>query len=296
MSLLAISSNGRFGSLKLSALLTVGALAFAACGDSSGSGGEAGGGGDGGAGAAGGSGGGASASQTYVLVHGAFAGGWSWERVMTQLEANGDEVITLDLPAHGDDPTAPEQATLQAYTDSVVAALDGASRPVVLVGHSMGGLVVSQAAEARPEKVAKLVYLAAFLVDDGTSLLAAAANDPESTLQSFVTPSATTATLAPEGVLGSFCSDCSTEDAALIEDHLRPEPLAGFTTPIAVSAENWGSVPRFYIETLQDKAIGPSKQAEFYTALPCERVLSIDAGHCPFLTQPEALVEALKSL
>jgi pimeloyl-ACP methyl ester carboxylesterase len=296
MSLLATSSNGRFGSLKLAGLLAGFTLAIAACGDSSGTGGEAGGGGSGGSGSEGGAGGGASASQTYVLVHGAFAGGWSWERLVTQLEANGDEVITLDLPAHGDDPTAPEQATLQAYSDVVVEALDGASKPVVLVGHSMGGLVVSQAAEARPEKVAKLVYLAAFLVEDGTSLLAAAGGDPESTLQDFVATDATSATLAPEGILGSFCSDCSADDAALIEEHLRPEPLAGFTTPIKVSAEKWGSVPRFYIETLQDKAIGPSKQAEFYTALPCEKVVSIDAGHCPFLTQPEALFEALTDL
>jgi pimeloyl-ACP methyl ester carboxylesterase len=296
MSLLATSSNGRFGSLKLAGLLAGFTLAIAACGDSSGTGGEAGGGGSGGSGSEGGAGGGASASQTYVLVHGAFAGGWSWERLVTQLEANGDEVITLDLPAHGDDPIAPEQATLQAYSDVVVEALDGASKPVVLVGHSMGGLVVSQAAEARPEKVAKLVYLAAFLVEDGTSLLAAAGGDPESTLQDFVATDATSATLAPEGILGSFCSDCSADDAALIEEHLRPEPLAGFTTPIKVSAEKWGSVPRFYIETLQDKAIGPSKQAEFYTALPCEKVVSIDAGHCPFLTQPEALFEALTDL
>jgi pimeloyl-ACP methyl ester carboxylesterase len=57
--------------------------------------------------------------------------------------------------------------------------------------------------------------------------------------------------------------------------------------------ENWGRVPRVYVETLRDRAIGPARQRELYQALPCERVISIDSGHCPFLTQPAALADAL---
>ena len=72
--------------------------------------------------------------------------------------------------------------------------------------------------------------------------------------------------------------------------------LAPFTTPIATTADRWGSVPRIYIETLADEAIGPSRQAEFYTAHPCERVLSIDSGHCPFLTHPGELAALLQAL
>lgn len=259
-----------------------------ACGDDSESG--LGGGG------AGGGAGGAPTADTYVLVHGAFAGAWTWDRVTPILEAGGHETVAVDLPAHGEDQTAIANATLEAYTAAVVAAIDAADRPVVLVGHSMGGLVVSQAAEARPDKIKRLVYLTAFLVEDGGSLLSASAGDSQSALQQFLTIGTDSITLAPAGVLGAFCTDCSQDDAQAIVGHLRPEPLAPFTTPIHTTAENWGRVPRYYIEALADQAIGPNRQKEFYTALPCEKVVSLQTGHAPFMTQPQAVAEALLSL
>ncbi len=269
------------------AVLSTLALTAFACGDSDSSSGT---------GASGGAGGSAPVAKTYVLVHGAFAGAWTWDRLVPLLEEDGSEVLTLDLPAHGEDTTAVGDATLDAYTQKVVGVIDGASRPVVLVGHSMGGLVVSQAAEARPDKVEKLVYVAAFLTPDGESLLTASAGDSESTLQSYLTLGADSATLAPEGVLGAFCTDCNDADAQAIVAHLKPEPIAPFTTPIHTTAENWGRVPRFYIETLGDRAIGPVRQKELYTALPCEKIVSLDTGHAPFLTQPQALADAILSL
>jgi pimeloyl-ACP methyl ester carboxylesterase len=231
--------------------------------------------------------------QTYVLVHGAFAGAWSWHKVTPLLEARGDTVVAVDLPAHGEDDTAIGEATLDAYTAAVVEVVDAAAEPVILVGHSMGGLVVSQVAEARPERVRKLVYLAAFLVPDGTSLLQASAGDMESKLSMYVMPMGATATLAEDGITGAFCSDCSAEDAADIAAHLRPEPLAPLTTEIHVTMERWGSVRRAYVHTTADQAIGPSRQQSFYEALPCATVTPIDAGHCPFLTKPDEVAAAL---
>ena len=143
-------------------------LAALACGDSDSSTGAGGSGGTGGADAE---------ARTYVLVHGAFAGAWTWDRVVPLLEADGSTVLTLDLPSHGDDATPIAEATLDGYTAKVVELIDSADEPVVLVGHSMGGLVVSQAAEARPDKIERLVYLAAFLTEDGASLLTASAGD-----------------------------------------------------------------------------------------------------------------------
>ncbi len=280
------------------------------CGDDSGKGGSSAGGaapeggsGQGGQGGApegggpeGGAGGGASTGTTFVLVHGAFAGAWSWDRVTPALEAGGATVVTVELPAHGADETPTEDATLAAYTDAVVAALDAAPGQVVLVGHSMGGLVISQAAEARPDAVSKLVYLAAFMLEDGKSLIAASANDPESNLAMYLTQGTGTLTLQEEGVLGAFCSDCSDEDAALVISHLKPEPSAPFFTAVHVTEESWGSVPRAYIETLADQTIGPTKQASFIAALPVDETLTIDSGHCPFLTKPNELAAALLSL
>lgn len=274
----------RFGTMISAAALMSSALP--GCGDEDA---------DGGAGAGGSQ---EADKNTYVLVHGAFVGGWAWDKVVPLLEAGGNEVIALDLPAHGDDQTPLADASLQAYSDAVVAAIDGASRPVILVGHSMGGTVVSQAAEARPDKVKTLVYLTAFLMKDGQSLEQEWADDEGAAIKAYAVPSSDGTSLSfKEGwAEDAFCQDCSPEDIARLESHLRDEPARPFGEPIHVTEERWGRVPRVYIEALKDLAISPAEQKQQYTALPCERVISIDAGHAPFLTKPNELAEALRSL
>ncbi len=104
--------------------------------------------------------------STFVLVHGGWSGGWTWEKVVPLLEEAGHQVEAPDLPGHGDDRTPIPQVSLQGYADRICRVLDAQPEPVVLVGHSSGGLVISQAAEQRPDKVKMLVYLAAFLLRD----------------------------------------------------------------------------------------------------------------------------------
>src|SRR3954469_1130541 len=87
------------------------------------------------------------AGKTYVLVHGAWMDSHGWDDVAGQLRDAGAEVRTFDLPAHGADPAAPSSATLAGYVDRVGEELDLAARPVILVGHSMAGIVISQVAE-----------------------------------------------------------------------------------------------------------------------------------------------------
>ncbi len=105
-----------------------------------------------------------------VLVHGAFAGAWCWEPVLPGLRAAGHEVEAIDLPGSGEDPTPVSEVSLDAYAERVCGVL-ARGRPAVLVGHSMGGMVVTQAAARCPEHVAALVYVAAFLPGDGQSLM-----------------------------------------------------------------------------------------------------------------------------
>lgn len=274
----------RFGTMISAAALLSSALA--------GCGGEDTGGGAGGDGPQG------SGKNTVVLVHGAFVGGWAWDKVVPLLEAGGNEVIALDLPAHGEDRTPLASANLQAYTDAVVEAIDSASHPVVLVGHSMGGIVVSQAAEQRPDKVKTLVYLTAFLIKDGQSLNEEWADDEGAEIKAYAVPSSdgTSLTFKEGWAENAFCQDCSPEDIERLESHLREEPAKPFGEPIHVTEERWGRVPRVYIEALQDLAISPAEQKQQYTALPCERVISIDAGHAPFLTKPKEVADALMSL
>jgi pimeloyl-ACP methyl ester carboxylesterase len=109
----------------------------------------------------------AEAIKRIVLVHGAAHGAWCWEMLAPLLEAGGYEVDTLDLPGLGDDLTPPKDVTLQSYIDRVVQVVSAKPGKVLLVGHSMGGAPISGAGEAVPERVGRLVYLAAFLPKNG---------------------------------------------------------------------------------------------------------------------------------
>ncbi len=115
--------------------------------------------------------------STYVLIHGAWAGRWCWEKVAPLLQQAGHQVVPLDLPGHGQDRTPLREITLAAYTKRVCETLDAQAEPVMLVGHSMGGIVITQVAEERPEKIQTLVYLSAFLPQNGESLFQLASGD-----------------------------------------------------------------------------------------------------------------------
>jgi len=151
--------------------------------------------------------------STYVLVHGAWHGGWCWHKVVPLLEKEGHKVEAPDLPGHGIDKTPISEITFEAYAQSICRVLDVQSEPVILVGHSMGGHVITQAAEYRPERIKTLVYLTAFLGRGGTG--------PDSLLKGNVIPSEDLSytTLTADAIKGMY-SDCSNEDVALAKSLL----------------------------------------------------------------------------
>lgn len=235
---------------------------------------------------------------TYVLVHGAWHGGWCWDKVVPLLEKQGHKAVAPDLPGHGTDKSPISEVSLQAYADRVVKVLEAQSEPVVLVGHSMGGIIISQGAEYRPERVKTLVYLCAFLLRDGDSLLQVAQGDTEALVlpNLVMTDDQSSATVRDEAIKEAFYGDCSDEDTARAKSLLVPQAAAPFATPVHTTAENFGRVPRIYIECLRDRAISPSVQKKMYTALPCQRVISMDTSHSPFFSAPEELVAHLAAI
>jgi pimeloyl-ACP methyl ester carboxylesterase len=189
-------------------------------------------------------------------------------------------------------------ATLQSYSDRVCETLAGCGESATLVGHSMGGIAITQAAEAMPKKVKTLVYLTAFLLPSGRTLLEEAQADTGSAvLPNLVFASdQSSATVKPDAIRDVFYADCSPSDLALAQALLVPQAAAPFATPIATTAERWGSVPRVYIECTADHAISLATQRSMQARLPCKRVLTMATSHSPFLSAPEALAEHLLSL
>jgi pimeloyl-ACP methyl ester carboxylesterase len=235
--------------------------------------------------------------RSFVLVHGAWMGAWSWERVTPLLEAAGHEVRVVELPAHGDDPADPATTTLDGYRDAVLAAMEDSDEPVVLVAHSMGGMVISAAGQAAPEGVEALVYVAGYLPQDGQSLLDLAFMDPGSILgEHLVDHGDGTASVETDALGEVFCADCSEDDVALLETHHRPEAFAPLATPITLTDDAFGTLPRFYVHTAQDVAVSPLLQDQMVAASPVDGAATLDAAHTPMLSAPEALADELLTL
>jgi pimeloyl-ACP methyl ester carboxylesterase len=236
--------------------------------------------------------------STFLLVHGAWHGGWCWFKVAPLLEARGHRVLAPDLPSHGIDRTPIGAVSLETYAQRICEILDGCEEPVVLVGHSMGGLVVSRAAELRPAKVRTLVYVAAFLLRDGQSLLdilQAQAESPSLPHLRFNSDHSAT-TLNPDSIRAIFYDDCSASDVALARSLLVPQPMAVQAAPLRISAEHWGSVPRVYIECERDNAIPIAAQRAMQSGSPCKRVITLSTGHSPFFAAPAELARHLADL
>ena len=230
------------------------------------------------------------------LVHGAWHGRWVWDKVTSPLEAKGHTVAALDLPGLGADRTPAAEVTLQRYTDAVCEALITEDEPVLLVGHSMGGIVISEAAERLPQMIKTLVYVSAYLLSDGQSIMQIVQEDENlSKLASYLISDGTVCTLQPDKIRETFYGHCTGSDAEWAASLLVPQPLAPFATPVHVTRERFGRIPRVYIRCLQDRTVPPSAQERMLAANPCQRVVSIDTDHSPFLSKPGEFTDHILS-
>ncbi|GMK49059.1 esterase [Paenibacillus glycanilyticus] len=237
--------------------------------------------------------------STFVFVHGSWHGAWCWDKIIFPLQEEGHRVITFDLPGHGLDKTPVNQVTLKDYTDRLCTILDNEEEKVILVGHSMAGLVISQTAEYRPEKIQTLVYLCAYLPKNGQSLIQIAQSEKkedDSPSLVVISEDQTFLSLNDELIRYSFYGDCSDQDVTKAREKLCLEPFSPFVTPVTLTEKNFGSLPRVYIETLKDKAISLNLQRKMYSESLCKAIISLDSDHSPFYSQPHILAYHLKNI
>jgi len=231
--------------------------------------------------------------STYLLIHGAWHGGWCWRKVIPLLEAKGHKVLAPDLPGHGDDRTSTASVTLKSYADRICEVANAQTEPVILAGHSMGGVAITQAAENCPSQISALVYVCAFLARNGDSLMTWASQDKES----MVNPS--TMIQRPDGALDfnlehlreAFYGGCADDDAAFAQSRLVAQSAAPFVAPIETTAERWGQIPRYYVECTRDRALTPKLQREMQRQTPCRQTFTIDTDHSPFFSAPQHLAD-----
>lgn len=241
---------------------------------------------------------------TFVLVHGASHGSWCWDKVVPLLEAQGHQAVAINLPGntYGEFDILAAQVTLDAYANHVCKVLDRLDEPVVLVGHSLGGLTITQTAEYRPDKIRALVYLSAVLLGPGEARIPVASRDRETVRAGLqrdsweVSDDLSTVVFHEESLRSRFYNDCSDDDIEWAKSMLVPQPTGPLMDPLQTTEEKFGRVPKVYIECLRDGANRLQYQREMQVNIPCERTLSLDTGHSPFLSAPEDLVRHLVSV
>ncbi|MBS7229981.1 alpha/beta fold hydrolase [Flavobacterium psychroterrae] len=229
--------------------------------------------------------------KTFILIHGSWHSSWNWHKIIPVLESKGHKAIAIDLPGMGRDKTPIQEVTLQTSVEKICALIDSLEEQVILVGHSKNGIMISQAAEYRSEKIEKLIYLAAYLIPNGKTQTEYSVQDIEGVLKPYVTryPELNAHTLQTEIYKEGLYHDCEDSITQLAKLLLSHEPVATGITPLELSEGKYGSVRRFYIECTDDKAVTPFIQKKMYTETICEKVYSMQTSHSPFFSKPEEL-------
>ncbi len=229
--------------------------------------------------------------KTFILVHGSWHSAWNWHKVIPLLEKQGHKAIAIDLPGMGRDKTPIYTIKMKETVEKICHLIDSIDEPVILVGHSKNGIMISQAAEYRPHKIEKLIYLAAYLIPNGKTQREYSIQDTEGVLKPYVTlhKELNASTLQSEIYKEGLYHDCEDDITELAKLLLSHEPIESGMTPLQLTDENYGSVPRYYIECTEDKAVTPFIQRKMYTELPCQKVFSMATSHSPFFSAPQEL-------
>lgn len=228
------------------------------------------------------------AVSSFVLVHAAWQGPYAWNSVKDLLLQAGFPVEVLQLPGHGTDITDPGSIHMDTYIKHVCSAISAAGKKVILVGHSLAGMIISGVAEKIPELIEKLVFIAAYVPENGQSAYAISMLDQQSLLGAslLVSDDQTEFNIVKEDITNIFCQDGSEDVKQLILANYRPEPATPFSDPLVLSDEGFGKVAKCYIETLRDNGIGNKLQKNMISAAKIKEVFSVDSGHTPALSQP----------
>jgi pimeloyl-ACP methyl ester carboxylesterase len=235
-------------------------------------------------------------AENFVLVPGAWHGGWAWQPVASRLRAAGHQVQALTCPGLGvnDDPRG---VTLADCVDAVVGQVERwAAGGITLVGHSWGGYVIAGAAPRLKDRLARLVFWSAFVPEAGRSLYDELPPDYQGLFSQLAGASQDNVVALPLEVFqGAFMGDADPAVAALTHSVLRPQPFLTFTDkPVGGEAYRELGVPLDYVLSSEDVALPPGEYGweRFAGRIKATPVL-VPGSHESMFTRPAELADAL---
>ncbi|MHB8869116.1 MAG: alpha/beta hydrolase [Thermoleophilia bacterium] len=231
--------------------------------------------------------------ERFVLVHGAWHGGWCWEGVARELVAAGHEVEAPTMPgmAPGDDRSA---VTFEGIVEALTAVLQRQEQPVVLVGHSSAGFLLQAAAPKAADKIKRLIFLNAFVLPDGAcqfdlvppeaagGLTAAANASPDQSVP-----------VIEDMVRGMLMGGDTPEAQDSVLERLSPQPLALFTTPVDTKAFTALAIPKTVVFSAGDTSLPPGAFLGMAQSLGEFDLVEIEGGHEALVVTPSAVAQGL---
>jgi pimeloyl-ACP methyl ester carboxylesterase len=229
-------------------------------------------------------------NRTIVLAHGAWHGAWCWAATQAELDRRGLHSLAVDNPGHGASTLPPTDLIGEAaQLRQVLANIPG---EIVLVGHSYGGVVMTEAAIGSPN-VVHLVYLAAYCLDAGEKRSALKDRVPtEKTALDAArsTDASGVTTVHPVGALDAFYECCEPAAAQAAVARLCPQNVS----QQVLTEATWRRIPSTYVICERDRAIHPKVQE--FMATRCGTVVRLDTDHSPFLSRPRETADVLEPL
>jgi len=236
-------------------------------------------------------------THNFVLMHGAWHGGWAWNAVAAALRMEGHEVLQPTAPGLGpdDDPRGVGLADCAEHLTSFIEARD--LRDVVLVGHSWGGMVLSASAMRIRDRLARLVYFSAFVPEAGESLYDLVPPDYQGLFRQLAGGSAdNTVALPLEVWRGGFMQDADATAQEVVHSLMRPQPFATFTDPVGPVDYAGLDVATSYVISPDDVALPPGDFAwdpRFPGRLIDPLVVQTVGSHESMFTAPAEVARAL---
>lgn len=231
-----------------------------------------------------------------ILIHGAWQGGWAWDRFLPMLAEAGFDADAIDLPGNGSDRTPAADVSLDLYVAHVGTRIEAGEGPVAVVGHSGGGVIASQVAEQFCERVSGVAYVTGMMLPDGGTFGGVvgdlAEQDPAAAgirPHLLWSDDRLTSTVPADAAREIFYHDCDPADARAACAMLVPQPEGGRAISPRLTAGRFGTVPRLYVEARRDRSLVLAAQRRMQALVPGAEIATLDSGHAPQLAMPEKL-------
>ncbi len=227
--------------------------------------------------------------ETFILVHDAFHSASSWNRVSPILSRLGNKVLSVDLPGHGDDMSSIREQSIYTFAEKVSKLIDIEADKVILVGHGIGGSVITLAAQMRADRVKKLVYAAAWMLEDGQSVSDLSGVD-------YASLSKDNTVVTPNDYYEKYppLSLCGERDWLFMMRFAKPEILSVWNEKLLLKEQL--KTPRYFVICNRDEVISEDLSEKMINKNECQEIYEINTDHYPNLSMPEELAFVLHDI